>query len=397
MDIVKIGLNLLHARPEIGGGWNYIANIVRAFALSDCDYEVVAYCTDASAEIVPDDPRFRIRKVRLGGSWQPARILYEQTILPGVAYRDKLDCMHWFAGNHAFLSSMPAVVTLYDCVFIEQPWEIPFAKRLYLSRMVKAACKRARVVVPMSESTAEAAIRLLGVAPERIVVVANPVDERYRPAALGDVQSFRRQFGLPPEFWLYVAHPYPHKNHARLFAAYKRLRETSGCSWPLVLRGGGCAKGDLADLERLACQLGVDRDIVWLPPLSLDDLVRLYGAAAAMVFPSLYEGCGIPLLEAMACGCPVVASNIPTTMEFTGEAAVVFDPESADEIYAAMRRFADDLGLREQCRAAGLARARNYSAESTARKLMEAYRQAVGSRRAKDVAEINPAMQGKTT
>ena len=172
-----------------------------------------------------------------------------------------------------------------------------------------------------------------------------------------------------------MAHPYAHKNHARLLLAYKQLRDSGGCSWPLVLRGD--QQGEWANITQSIHDLGITDNVVWLPRLSVTNLVSLYSAATALIFPSLYEGCGQPVLEAMACGCPVVASNIPTTLEFAGAAAVTFDAISVEEITGAMQRVSVDSELRGRLRAEGLARARMYSQESTALRLMDAYKRAI--------------------
>ena len=376
---MRVGLNLLHARPEIGGGWNYIANLVGTLRLMDCDWEFVAYCTRISAEIVPDDPRFKVKIVHLGGSSQIARVVYEQCILPFLAYRDKVNCIHWFANNISLLGLVPSVVTIYDFKYNDRPDEGSPAKRLYLRNMMRFACERADTLAPMSEATAEAAIRLFGIDRQRIYVVTNPIDDMFYPALFEEVREFRERFKLPPQFWLYVAHPYPHKNHIRLFAAYKRFRETSHCLWPLVLRGDR-SKGD-EKLDIALSDLGISEAVIWLPRLSSEDMARLYSSATAMIFPSLYEGCGIPILEAMACGCPVVASDISTTKEFAGDAALMFDASSVEAISAAMHHFTDYPQLRESYVAKGYIKSKQYSSANVAVKLLAAYKNAVPSGR----------------
>jgi glycosyltransferase involved in cell wall biosynthesis len=240
--------------------------------------------------------------------------------------------------------------------------------------MVKFACAKAHVVAAISDTTAKAASRLLRIEPERIVVVPNPVDARYRPAPALEVEQFRRRFALPCNFWLYVAHPYAHKNHSRLLAAYRCFRNQGGCSWPLVLRAD--RKAEWAQVEQAIGELGLDGDVLWLPRLSVSDMARLYTAATALVFPSLYEGCGMPVVEAMACGCPVAASDIPTTREFGGSAVWHFDPHSVEAITDAMWRMSADLTLRERCRVAGFEQAGMYSQEAAVAGLMQAYRRA---------------------
>src|ERR1017187_1595909 len=129
---IRIGLNLLHARPEIGGGWNYISNIVSSLRLCNEQCRFVAYCTDISAELVPREEWFEKRTVHLGTRRQVARILYEQTVLDALARRDSLDCMHHFAGNVSLFGSVPQVVTLHDFLFLERASDVPFIRRLYL-------------------------------------------------------------------------------------------------------------------------------------------------------------------------------------------------------------------------------------------------------------------------
>jgi alpha-1,3-rhamnosyl/mannosyltransferase len=283
--------------------------------------------------------------------------------------------MHWFANNRSLLGLVPSVVTIHDFKFIDRPSEVSFFKRLYLQEMARFACQRADALAPVSETTAEAAIRLFGVERKQVFVVPNPMDDTFRPALTEDVKDFRERFRLPAQFWLYVAHPYPHKNHTRLFSAYKQFRETSQCTWPLVLRGDRAKENEM--LDQAALDLGIAESVAWLPRLSTEDMARLYSAATAMVFPSLYEGCGIPLLEAMACGCPVAASDISTTKEFAGDAALTFDATNVDAIAGAMQQFAADPALRESCAAKGLIEAEAYSPRKIAGKLLAAYRNAV--------------------
>ena len=372
---MRIGLNLLHARPQIGGGWNYIANVVKALRFVDEECEFIAYCTPASAEMVPDNPRFRTKMVRGISVSQVARVAYEQSILPTLAKSDGLDCVHWFANNRSVLDTVPAVVTVHDFKFIDRPSEEAWVKELYLRRMARFACRRANSLIAVSNATAKAASRLFGVDEQKIFVIPNPIEDTFRPEPEQSVKQFCDRLKLPTEFWVYVAHPYAHKNHAKLFRAYKKFKESSQSGWALVLRGDS-ANGN-AELDALAIELGIADSIRWLPRLSTEDMARLYSASSAMIFPSLYEGGGIPVLEAMACGCPVVASNIDTTREFAGDAALTFDPTDVDAIAATMLRFVSDRRLRESCVRRGLIKATKYSANHIAGRLLSAYRNAI--------------------
>ena len=160
----------------------------------------------------------------------------KQRVLPFLARWDKVDCMHWFANNRCVLGLVPSVVTVHDFKFIDRPGEVSFGKGLYLRRW-----RALRASVPWSShrylrATAEAAIRLFGVRSKAIFVVPNPMEDLFSPSLLEEVIELRERFKLPSHFPVYVAHPYLHKNHERLFAAYKQFRETSQYAWPLVLR-----------------------------------------------------------------------------------------------------------------------------------------------------------------
>lgn len=373
---MKIGLNLLHARPDIGGAWNYMANIVQALKVADEGFEFFAYCTSLSERLVPDEPRFRKRLVRISGSSQTARVLYEQTVLPFRALADGVQCIHWFANVGPLMHLIPSVVTIHDMMFLDNPVDTPTpvsrGKKLYLREMARQTCRSADALAPVSEASADVVDRLFGTGRQRVFVVQNPLDPELRRSPSERIERLRERFGLPPQFWLYVAHPYPHKNHLRLFKAYKKFRDQAQSFWPLVLRGDR-EKGD-PNLERAIASLGILDSVVWLPRLSQEEMTDLYSAASALVFPSLYEGGGIPVLEAMACGCPVVASDIETSKEFAGDAALLFDATNADSIAEALLHFFREPALRENCAAKGLIRAERYSSENVIGKLLAAYR-----------------------
>ena len=371
---MRIGLNLLHSHPGTGGARNYAANLLLALALREDDCQYVAYCTPQSADLVPDDRRFQVRLVRLLNRSRGERILYEQSLLPFLFYRDKVDCVHWFANNMPLLHLTPSIVTLHDFKFADRPSESSFAKSHYQHWMARWVCRNADMLAPISESTAQDAVERFGANPRRITVVPNALGNSFQPLPAKEVDEFRRRFQLPSKFWLYVAHAYSHKNHARLFAAYRKHLQST-CNWPLVLRAD-TVPGE-PPLEKIATELGIADSIIWLPRLSWEDMPRLYCAASALIFPSLYEGCGIPVLEAMACGCPVAAARIRATQEFAGDAAWMFNPESIDEIALVMDRFVSDPLKRRVFAERGLKRAARYSAPSVGEKLFALYRRTV--------------------
>jgi glycosyltransferase involved in cell wall biosynthesis len=361
---MRIGLNLLHVLPEITGAWGYLGGLLNALARHGGDTRFVAFVTPASEALVPADVRFQVVRVPLRSSVRPLRVLFENTVLAGLARSRGIDTMHHFAGTLPLGAAVPSVVTIYDLLVFADPAPFRPLSRAYLRTMVPRAARRANMLTPISHTTARDVVARLGVAPERIRVVPPVIAEQFRPRPADEVEAFRRRHSLPGEFWLYVANAYPHKNYARLFAACARLHAQGRCGWPLVVRADPSP-----ELARLIGQAGIADRVVLLPALDDAEMPLLYGAASAFVFPSLFEGAGLPLMEALACGCPAVASDIPTTREFAGDAAPRFDPLDVESIAGCMAALCASVaaGARaprsatlsrpDGCRAAGAAAA----------------------------------------
>jgi glycosyltransferase involved in cell wall biosynthesis len=369
---MRVGLNLLHSHPNIGwGAWNYIGSLLQALEEYGQSNDYVAYCTSLSEVLVPRKPNFRTVSVGINGENRVQRILYENTLLQWRAGKDRLGCMHWFAGTQAIFSAVPSVVTVYDLRMFDDPKDFPLAYRVYLKTMIPFGVRKAAIVTPMSQSTADSLTRVLGTSPDRMKVIPPPIGGRFKQASAEQVAGLRGKYALPETFWLYVARFVPNKNHERLFKAYSRLKTRDAGTWPLVLRA------DLFDREELFRNLlaenGIQDDVIWLPRMDEEELPVLYSAATSLIFPSTYEGGGLPLLEAMACGCPAVASDIPTTREFAGEAALIFDPMSVDAIAEAMAIMAGNADLRTRYRAMGIEKARELAPDNVAAKLLQAY------------------------
>ena len=368
---MRIGLNLLHALPEIGGGWNYIARLVEALGNHDHDNQFVAFVTTASACLVPNQRNFTPVPVRIQAASRFQRIAYENTLLQKLAGNYQLDCMHWFANAHGVVNRVPSVVTVYDLQPFRELAQLSLLKRTFLRWMLKNTVKHSPMLLPMSQSTADDLERELSADPRRITVVPPVLPDRFRPMKSDLVSEFRKKFQLPPEFWLYVAHFYPHKNHIRLFQSYHRLKEIGANPWPLVLRGDD--HGSFSEVKAAIAQLGLNDDIILLPPLDELEIPVLYATASALIFPSLYEGGGMPVIEAMACGCPVVASSIPPVKEFAGEVALYFDQTDSASIASFMAAFQQNTEWQVKHRGAGLDRADLFRAERVVAVLVEAY------------------------
>jgi glycosyltransferase involved in cell wall biosynthesis len=245
---------------------------------------------------------------------------------------------------------VPSIVTLHDVQHLDLPQLFGRGERLFRRFAYDRASRRAGLVVVPTEFVRGRAVDLLGLDPARVRVCPHGVDH----------DTFRPVEELREPFLLYPAKTWPHKNHERLLQAFAELRAGEP-GLRLVLTGGGT--------EKLAGPAGVEaRGLVPAP-----ELVDLYRRAACLVFPSLYEGFGTPILEAMACGTPVAAARAGSLPEVCGDAAVLFDPHDPEAIAAGVR---DALARSEELRPAGIAHAAGFTWEATARSHAEAYRAA---------------------
>jgi len=374
---MRVGLNLLHCHSSIGGVWNYVRNLLEAIRDYSHANEYYAFVTVYSEQLVPAGRNWVPVKVRISGRQRLLRVMYENLILGWHAERLGLSCMHWFANTVGFMPRVPALVTMHDLNVFDLPPDFSRAgaARWYLRIMMPRSAARAAIVLPVSEATAARLTAVLQVPRCKMVVVPSPIGEAFRPVGQCEVERFRAKYALPDRFWLYVSHYYPHKNHAALFRAYGQLvRRAAGGKWPLVLCGN--RRGADSLMCEMAREAGVSEKIVWLPLLPDEEMPSLYSAATSLVFPSLYEGGGIPVMEALACGCPVIASNIPAVQEFAGEAAMMVEPSDCEGLANAMDRMASHEILQESYRQAGLARSVSFRSPAIAKRILDAYQKA---------------------
>ncbi len=273
---------------------------------------------------------------------------------------------------------MPPVITIHDLSFIRFPHLFRPANRLYLSVLTRLSARRARRLIAVSAHAAAESARLLSVPAERIDVVYHGVDPAFHPLPQGQVAAFRRRRGLPERFLFFVGTLEPRKNLKRLVQAFARLHDDR---LGLVLAGG---KGWLyTDLFALVENLGLQDRILFPGYVPGQDLPLWYNAALALVYPSLYEGFGLPVLEAQACGTPVLTSNTSSLPEAAGDAAVLVDPYDVAALTAGLEQLLADESLRRGLRLAGLAHAAQFTWSRTAQNTVRVYRRVLAEREGK--------------
>lgn len=314
----------------------------------------------------------RLRRSRLPTRRPPVRIAWEQAVQPWAARRAGLDLLHCPAFVGPLAGSIPFVVTVHDLSFLLFPQGFRGWKRRYLRTLTGLSVRRARRVVAVSESTRQDLVQLYGLDPERVDVVHNGVDAAFRPLPAAEVAAFRSRRGLPERFLLFVGTLEPRKNIVRLVEAYARLPVPRV---PLMLVGG---KGWFYEemLVRVE-ELDLADEVCFVGYVPTEELPYWYNAAEVLAYPSLYEGFGLPALEAMACGTPVVTSSTSSLPEVVGQAGMMVEPTDVAALTAALQRVLDDAGLREEMRAAGQARAARFSWPETARATAAVYRRAL--------------------
>jgi alpha-1,3-rhamnosyl/mannosyltransferase len=303
----------------------------------------------------------------------------EQLRLPLVIGYLSLDVCHSPYYIKPYWLPCPSVVTIYDLIsklypqYLPSPWA-----RLTFEFATRLALRSAQRVITASQAARSDLIVLYHLAPKKIAVTPLAADERFRPLNQKEIELVRHKYDLPEHYALYLGINKPHKNLVRLIEAWSLL--IGHCSlgfghWPLVIAGHWDPRYPQA--RERAQQLGLEQRVRFLGPVAEADLPALYSGADLFVFPSLYEGFGLPVLEAMACGVPVVCSKTSSLPEIVGEAALTFDPLDVEEMAAKIEKALGDEALREEMREKGLQRAARFSWERTAEKTLEVYRAVV--------------------
>jgi glycosyltransferase involved in cell wall biosynthesis len=347
-----VGISLLTLVPGVvGGSETYARELVRALArVGQLDYRV--FVPSIAQDAADGLPSRTVRAYRAGRS-MPARIgaMSLAAATPGRVRRElelgSLEAIHFpLSVMLPRVSHPPAATTVLDVQHELYPQFFSRAELAYRRVVYRWTVRRSRIVITISEHAAHGLVGRLGLDPGRVRPIHLGLDhDRFRP---GDEQR--------EDFLLYPALPWPHKNHARLFEAFAAVRARRP-RMRLVLTGW---------------DKPVPEGVEPRGRVPEDELVRLYRTAAALVFPSLYEGFGQPPLEAMACGCPVACSSAASLPEVVGDAARLFDPTSVEDMAAAID---DVLDAPEEWSRRGLERARRFSWDECARRHEEVYRE----------------------
>lgn len=367
MRPTHFALNAHLLSPEPGyrqaGISEYIDQIMRHLWAITSDSPWTVYVPPGvTREMLNAPEQVKLRTSRFQTTKPTTRIWWEQAIAPAALVWDRPDVLFCPLNVVPMLASCPTVVMVHDLAFLRYKMHKP-AKRFYLSVLTWLSVKRASHVLTVSEFTRREVMELLNVPDYKVAAVPNGRKEDFGPVDPATVAEFREQNDLPPRFLLTVGTLEPRKNITTLIRAYAEAKDRLGL--PLLIGGG---KGWLYDeIFALVSELGLQQDVQFIGFIPREQLQLYYAAATAFVYPSLYEGFGLPLLEAMSVGTPVVSSDAEALVEVAGDAALIVPATDVTHMAEALVRITQDEPLRAELRAKGLARAQRFSWEVAAR------------------------------
>jgi len=383
---MRIAIDASSVPSSPAGAGIYAIELVRALARRDA-HDGYALFTRGTwfDDIARDKPNWRVEHVN-ARYWparlaRPARLAWEHTQLPAALDRLRIDVLH--STHHTLpLCSGGAgrVVTIHDVTFFRMPERYPPARRLYMQTLTRLSARIADAIIVPSRAVRDDVLRLLGVPDSRVAVVYEAASADYLPVdrAAGAVIAARH--GVNQEYVLSVGSLEPGKNRARLIHAMRQLRD-EGVDYALLVVGQKA--WDYERDVRLVNEFGMRDRVVFAGYVPQADMPALYSGATAFACPSLYEGFGLPVLEAMACGAPTLTSNLSATAEVAGDAALLVDPSSVTAIRDGLRKLLTNDALRARLSEAGRARAAEFSWDRAADETHAVYQRVFEQRRRK--------------
>lgn len=366
---MRIGIDALSIGNQ-GGTGMYAQKLIDSLASVDpCNHYVIFLNSGASIDLMGNG---NFHPVHVQGTQSSLRrILFEQTLLSRQAKRHRLDVLHFPATISSFFHNrMKTVTTVHDLAYLHLPGSISWHKKPYYSLMVPRSIKKSSLLMTDAAGVKEEIHRLFKRPLEQIEVVYPGVDEAFCPRSdEGLLEPIRAKYRLPEHFLLFVGTMEPRKNLPRLFLAFQRIQKKLPHTLVMVGRKGWQCE----DLFPLLKHLHLEERVLFLGFVPEEDLPFIYNLAEVFIYPSLYEGFGLPLLEAMASGVPIITSNTPCMPEVVGDAALKVDPYHYEELTRAMETLLSSDSLREELRRKGLEKARNFSWGKTARATLALY------------------------
>ncbi|MBI3119695.1 MAG: glycosyltransferase family 4 protein [Candidatus Hydrogenedentes bacterium] len=367
---MTIGIDAHVIGTRAGGNESYMRNLLRALVEFGNPSEYLAFIHSG------EETHCREEIGAIPTRALPGRSSYVRVplVLPYLARKLRLDLLHVQYTAPPWCPC-PYIVSMHDIVALRLPESMPYMHRHRLQRLTPRTLRRAARVFVLTEAIRDDIVRTYSLPPEKFDVVQPAIDEIFRPVTdTAVLEAMRKKYALPPRFVFYVGLLQPRKNLARLAQAFAQLR-ARGLDQHLVIAGKPAWLYD--EMLQTIHQLGMEDRLHFTDYIPQEDLPALFSMADAFAYVSLYEGFGIPVLEALACGTPTLASTDPALVEVAGGAAVHAEPHSVDAIAAALETLLTDQALRQTLREAGPCRAATFTLERMARQAIAGYKKAL--------------------
>ncbi len=354
------------------GIWTYVFNLLKGLHELDIANDYTVFSSSDKTDIFKN--RFNVVRSSFDTSAPYTRILWEHLAMPFILNRDNIDIFH--NPDHV-LPILPVkakkIITVHDLSFYKFPGTFPFMKRNYKRALTPRSVCLADKIIAVSSSTKDDLVELFGIDRKKIEVVHIGVSKEFMKIEDIDVlERSREVLGLPEKFILYLGTIEKRKNLERLIDAFVLASRRGGFPHKLVIAGkkGWLYEGLLKKID----DNGLKDDIIFVSDIKQSDLPILYNLAELFVYPSIYEGFGLPVIEAMACGTPVITSNTSSLPEVAGDAAALIDPYNIEEIAHNISEILHDEERRKKMSEMGIERAGSFTWERCARNTMEVYK-----------------------
>lgn len=377
-EIYRIGIDArLFGTAQAAGIGRHNEELIRQLVKYDTENQYHLFLSPA---VIPGFPIYAPNLSQIGVPF--GHYTYsEQIFFPSILKQANLDLIHYTNFNSPiFFTGVPSIVTIYDLTlwFFSGRQRRSWLERMLYRLVIKKTCHNAKHIIAITQKTKDDIIKFLKVDPEKITVIYPGVTKDYHPISDDSrINNLKRRFDITKPYLIYVGQWRDHKNVIRLIRAFGLLRRRYNFDYQLVLVGK--IDNRYPQVPTTIKELGFKEDVILTGYVSDLDLPYLYSGAEFFVFPSLYEGFGIPPLEAMSCGLPVLSSNLSCMPEVLGEAVYYFDPLNIESMAKAMSEVAKSYTLKRELRLKGLKQAKRYSFDKTARKTIKIYQKVLKS------------------
>lgn len=373
--MMRVGINAIFLVAGKGGGIErYLRNLIKALQKLDHENRYIIFTNKDNTGTFDLKENFKEYFSPVSARFRPMKILWEQFLLPFQVKAAGIDVLFSPGNVSPLFVSCPSVVVIHDLIPFVRPDNFNKIELGALRLLLYLTAKMASGIITVSRSSKRGIIDRFRISSDKIFVIYLACDQTflYSQPSVEETGKLKKQYGIKGDFILCTASTRPYKNFDRLLLAFRLLKKRHKVKHCLVIVGAPGRHHRF--LLKMVADLGLNEDVIFTGFVPDKVLPTLYSAASVFVYPSLYEGFGLPILEAMACGTPVVASNAASLPEVVGDAGLIFDPYNIEEMCKKIYRILSNEEPRNELITKGKQRARNFSWEKTAKEVVNVLR-----------------------